>query len=66
MTITVNSETRDIAPGTSIAALLESLGLNPKVVVVQRNDDIVPRDSHAATLLQEGDIIELVRFVGGG
>ena len=66
MTVNINGETRDIQPGLTVTALLEQLGLNPKVVVVQRNDDIVERASFDATIIQEGDQVELIRFVGGG
>lgn len=66
MTITLNGETRDVAPGITVSALLEQLGVNPKVVVVQRNNDIVERIDFDATTIHEGDQVELVRFVGGG
>lgn len=66
MTVIVNGETRDIAPGSSVSALLEALALNPKTVVAQLNDDIVERGQFDATVIQDGDRLELVRFVGGG
>jgi sulfur carrier protein len=66
MHITVNGEARDVTADATIGTLLDSLGLNPKVTVVQRNDDIVSRDEYDTTQLYEGDALELVRFVGGG
>jgi thiamine biosynthesis protein ThiS len=66
MQITVNGETRDVTPDTTIGSLLHGLGLSPKVTVVQRNDDVVTRDQYDSTHLVDGDVIELVRFVGGG
>lgn len=66
MQVRVNGEVRDVTPDTTIGGLLNGLGLNPKVTVVQRNDDVVSRDEYDATILQEGDVLELVRFVGGG
>lgn len=66
MQVTVNGEVRDVTPDTTIGRLLDGLGLNPKVTVVQRNDDVVSRDAYDTTLLHEGDVLELVRFVGGG
>ena len=66
MQITVNGEPRDITPDATIGTVLQSLGLNPKVTVVQRNDDVVPRDEYEVTRLIDGDVLELVRFVGGG
>lgn len=66
MQITVNGEARDVTSDTTIGSLLQGLGLNPKVTVVQRNDDVVSRDEYDITVLQDGDVLELIRFVGGG
>lgn len=66
MTVIVNGEPRDLAPGSSVSELLEALALNPKTVVAQLNDDIVERGQFDATVIQDGDRLELVRFVGGG
>ena len=66
MQIVVNDTAREVAVETSLADLLASLGLNAKTVAAQRNGEIVPRDAYAATLLAEGDVIELIRLVGGG
>ena len=66
-TITLNGDLRAIPAGTTIAALLESLELNPRLVVVERNRVIVrDRDTFPHTLLLGGDTIEIVHFVGGG
>ena len=66
MKIKINGEEKQIADGLSINALLESLQIRPGRVVVERNRDIVQRDSFGATLLVEGDALEIVHFVGGG
>lgn len=66
MTITVNGVARDVSPGVTVAALLEQLGLDAKTVVAQVNDDIVERAHFAGATIQEGDTVELIRFVGGG
>lgn len=66
MTIVVNGESKEIRAGTSATLLIESLGLLPEATAVQRNDEIVPRADYGTTMLKEGDIVELVRFVGGG
>lgn len=63
--ITLNGEPRQVAPGT-VLALVEALGLNPRRVAVERNRDIVPRATHDAVTLADGDEIEIVHFVGGG
>ena len=66
MKIRINGEEKQIADGLSINALLESLKIRPGRVVVERNRDIVQRDSFGATMLVEGDALEIVHFVGGG
>ena len=65
MRIEVNGEHREIEAGT-ILNLVETLGLNPKKVAVERNLEIVPRSLHGETALAEGDRIEIVQLVGGG
>ncbi len=50
----------------SVAGLLEALGVNPKAVVVERNLDILDRSRFGEEPVQDGDSIEVIRFVGGG
>jgi thiamine biosynthesis protein ThiS len=64
--ITVNGEARAVAEGTTLLMLLETLALNPQAVAAQINDAIVPRNAHGSVVLNAGDTVELVRFVGGG
>lgn len=66
MQIYVNGESREAPDQSSVLSLLESLGLKSDGTVVQINDNIVERERFDATLLSEGDHIELVRIVGGG
>jgi thiamine biosynthesis protein ThiS len=66
MKIKVNGEEREITDGLSLTGLLDSLQIRAGRVVVERNRDIVPRDSYGATMLTEGDTLEIVHFVGGG
>ena len=66
MRVEINGEIREIEQGSTVAALLQSLGLGGRPVAVERNAAIVPRAEHAATTLSEGDRLELVQFVGGG
>ncbi|WP_082701805.1 sulfur carrier protein ThiS [Novosphingobium sp. FSW06-99] len=63
--IVVNGEARRAAPG-SIADLVRSLDLDPAKVAVERNALIVPRSTLAQVALAEGDVLEIVHFVGGG
>ena len=66
LAITVNGEQHRVAVGTSIRGLVEHLGLGGGPVAVERNRSIVPRATHSAVLVEEGDVIEIVHFVGGG
>jgi thiamine biosynthesis protein ThiS len=64
--VIINGESRVIEPGATIAGLLGQLGIEPRLVAVERNEQLVPRRRHAETLLESGDRIEIVTLVGGG
>jgi thiamine biosynthesis protein ThiS len=66
MKLKINGEEKEIGEGLSVAALLEQLQIRPARVVVERNREIVARDTYAAVLLADGDTLEIVHFVGGG
>ncbi len=66
MQITLNGETREVKPGMSVAGLVNSLGLEPKNVAVERNLEIVPKSLHGETEIADGDSFEIIEFVGGG
>ncbi|MCM3601362.1 sulfur carrier protein ThiS [Robertmurraya korlensis] len=67
MKIYVNGKEKLLGTETkTIMTLIESYGLNPKVVIVERNKDIVAKENYVSTILEKGDYIELVHFVGGG
>ena len=54
------------ADGSTLAQLLERDGFDAPRVACELNGVIVPRDAYAATVLRAGDVLEVVRFVGGG
>lgn len=62
----VNGMDRWDADGASLAALLKRDGFDPSRVACELNGEIVARDEYAATVLRTGDVLEIVRFVGGG
>jgi thiamine biosynthesis protein ThiS len=62
----LNGESRELAAGMSVADLLRELGLHARTVVVEHNREILPRDLFSSALVQSGDTLELVHFVGGG
>ena len=63
--VKINGEKLNIA-GKTIAEYLATTNFDPKRIAVERNGDIVPKSQYADTLLQDGDNIEIVSFVGGG
>ncbi len=67
VTLTVNGEDRDFPAGSSVADLLESHKLDPRLVVVEHNRSVLRnRDAYATIALTTGDVVEIVHFVGGG
>lgn len=66
ISITLNGEPRDIAGALTLLALVESLGMKPDRVAVERNRALAPRSTWADVTLQPGDQLEIVHFVGGG
>ena len=63
--LTVNGQPMTVQART-LTALLHQLELKDSAVVAEVNGHIVPRENFACSLLNEGDNVELVRFVGGG
>ena len=65
--VTLNGDSREIPAGSTVASLLASLELEPRLVVVERNREILrARDAFSHIDLASGDTIEIVHFVGGG
>ena len=64
--ITVNGKTHRFEQPLEISALLARLELAGKKIAVERNGEIVPKSAHAATLVADGDQLEIVVAVGGG
>lgn len=62
----INGEKCCFKPGQSIGSLLRELGINPAQVVVEHNGQIPSRVIWEETLLQSGDRLEIVKFMGGG
>jgi sulfur carrier protein len=66
MHIQLNGERFELPDGQSVADLLQRLELAGRRLAVELNRDIVPRSQHAATVLVEGDLVEVVHAIGGG
>ena len=62
----VNGKEREVQSGLSVHQLVESFDLNPLLIVVELNREILSRDQFRDVQVSEGDAVELVHFVGGG
>lgn len=65
-TIVLNGKVRPVRLPQMLADLLAELELKERLVVVERNGEIVPRDAYGTTSVKPGDVLEIVHFVGGG
>lgn len=66
MNVQVNGEAKEVPEGTTVRRLVEILGLTDGPVAVEKNGEIVRRAQHVTEPLAEGDVVEIVHFVGGG
>lgn len=66
MQVTVNGQITDLAPGTTMPALIEAFGLVVGSVVVEHNGTALLRSEVRSAALSDGDVVELVRAVAGG
>ncbi|MDE2182455.1 MAG: sulfur carrier protein ThiS [Alphaproteobacteria bacterium] len=66
VTVTINGETRHLGGPVSLSVFLKGMGFDPAKIAVERNLEVVPRSAYDATVLAEGDRLEIVQFIGGG
>ena len=66
MKLYINGEERECPAPVSLEALLEQLGIDPRKVAVERNLEIVPKSTYAQVNVADGDLLEIVHFIGGG
>lgn len=66
MKITCNGETKEIPPDTTLISFILGMELNPDTVVAECDGRIVKRAEYDTLVLSAGNVIELIRFVGGG
>ena len=64
--VRVNGEDRRLAAGTALAAYLAAQNVPAQFVAVAVNNEVVRRADHASVVLHDGDVVEVVRMVGGG
>lgn len=64
--LTVNGERNELPDNATVSDLLAAVGVNPMLVAVEVNLEILRRDQYAGTRLRAGDTVEIVQMVGGG
>lgn len=65
LSLTVNGDSRQTSAST-VADFVREIGLDPKKVAVEHNGEIAPRSTLQDAALSDGDVLEIVHFVGGG
>ncbi|HWV57545.1 MAG TPA: sulfur carrier protein ThiS [Longimicrobiales bacterium] len=64
--ITLNGRQRSVPEGLTLTGLLEHIDIHPRMVVVEWNREIIRHEHYSEIVVRDGDVIELVHFVGGG
>jgi sulfur carrier protein len=66
ISITLNGEPYRLEGDPHLLALVERLKLKPGRIAVEINHEVVAKARHAETILRDGDVVEIINFVGGG
>jgi sulfur carrier protein len=66
MHLAVNGKPREVDGKPTILQFLEANKVNPLIVAVEHNGDIIKRDRYGDVVLDEGDVLEIIHVVGGG
>tara|TARA_B100000945_G_scaffold318031_1_gene322010 strand:- start:4978 stop:5184 length:207 start_codon:yes stop_codon:yes gene_type:complete len=66
MEIILNGEKFTLETGSNIVNLIDKLDLDVDKLAIERNLEIVPKSKFAMTIIEEGDKLEIVHFIGGG
>lgn len=64
--VTINGEAHSFNAAMKLDALLEELDIDCKKVAVEKNLEIVPKSTYASVMVEDGDMFEIVHFIGGG
>lgn len=62
----INGKSVPEVAGQTLGAYLESAGLPHDSIAVEWNEEILPKEKYDTTVLQDGDVVEIVTFMGGG
>lgn len=63
--VKINGNDFDVA-GKTLSEYLATTDYDPRFIAVERNEEIVPKAQYNETVMEDGDVIEVVSFVGGG
>ncbi len=66
MVITLNGDPHDVPGPLTVTELLAHLHIDPRRVAVELNVVVLKRGTFDSTIINEGDEVEIVNFVGGG
>ncbi len=66
MKIRANGQERELPQGKALGAFLEENQYQRQRIAVELNGEIVPKSKYEETILRDGDVLEVVSFVGGG
>ena len=64
--LTVNGKSRELEDSQKLLAFLDGLGVNLNFIAVAYNGEVLDKDDFSNVTLNEGDVLEIVRPVGGG
>jgi sulfur carrier protein len=62
----INGEERELSDGTTVAELLEQLGVIRNGIAIAKNDRVVRRAEYESSTIADGDAIEIIKAVAGG
>ncbi len=66
MRVTVNGDVRELRDGVTVEEFVRELGFAARRIAVEVNLDVLPRAEYVTRRLREGDVVEIVQFIGGG
>ncbi len=66
MHIIINGEKKEFGKEITVSELLEQLNIDPRKIAVERNQHLIRRQNFPEAVLNEGDEVEIINFVGGG
>ena len=66
MEVRINGRQVELHAPTPLLDYLAQIEVDPRTVAVEHNGEIVERAGYERTILNAGDVVEIVRMVGGG